>query len=181
MYFSRPATGKAPPVIASLDHLPTAWGGLFAAAGRQKGSSQCGELAEPARPEGLCRALPRQPVGAGHARPATWRTLQFSGLSPFLYCFVGKCPAPLHGGQRAGRPTNSRLRQGLYPSRGVATICGASGTPPPRLLSSLFATIYSPQQFLRCYPVQLRQRQQVCRAGVCAAVLPFGDRLTADA
>ena len=94
MYFSRPAKGKAPPVIASLDHLPTAWGGLFAAAGRQKGSSQCGELAEPARPEGLCRALPRQPVGAGHARPATWRTLQFSGLSPFLYCFVGKCPAP---------------------------------------------------------------------------------------
>ena len=94
MYFSRPATGKAPPVIASLDHLPTAWGGLFAAAGRQKSSSQCGELAEPARPEGLCRALPRQPVGAGHARPATWRTLQFSGLSPFLYCFVGKCPAP---------------------------------------------------------------------------------------
>ena len=152
MYFSRPAKGKAPPVIASLDHLPTAWGGLFAAA---------------------CR---------GRACPA--RDLTDIAIFRFVSFFILLCrqvSSPLHGGQRAGRPTNSRLRQRIYPSRGVATICGASGTPPPRLLSSLFAAIYSPQQFLRCYPVQLRQRQQVCRAGVCAAVLPFGDRLTADA
>ena len=101
MYFSRPATGKAPPVIASLDHLPTAWGGLFAAA---------------------CR---------GRACPA--RDLTDIAVFRFVSFFILLCrqvSSPLHGGQRAGRPTNSRLRQGLYPSRGVATICGASETPP---------------------------------------------------
>ena len=47
-------TGKAPPTFASLGHLPTYVRRLFAAKGRQKGSSLCGELAELARPEGLC-------------------------------------------------------------------------------------------------------------------------------
>ena len=34
-------------------HLPTAWGGFFAGKARATGSSRSGELAEPARPEGL--------------------------------------------------------------------------------------------------------------------------------
>ena len=133
MYFSHPATGKAPPVITSLDHLPTAWGGLFAAAGRQKGSSQCGEVAEPAKPEGLCRALPQQPVGARHARPATWRTSQFSGLSPFLYCFVGKCPAPSTAARGLAALQTPVYGKGFIPPGARQQSAGRWGRRPPQI------------------------------------------------
>ena len=46
-------TGKAPPVIAALDHLPCK-GRLSRGQGPRKKAPLTGELAEPARPEGLC-------------------------------------------------------------------------------------------------------------------------------
>ena len=45
-------TGKAPPVIAALDHLPCE-GRLSRGQGPRKKAPLTGELAEPARPEGL--------------------------------------------------------------------------------------------------------------------------------
>ena len=46
-------TGRAPPVIASLDHLPAMRGGFHGRLCRPKKASLTGGLAEPARPEGL--------------------------------------------------------------------------------------------------------------------------------
>ena len=46
-------TGKAPPVIAALDHLPCE-GRLSRGRSPRKKAPLTGELAEPARPEGLC-------------------------------------------------------------------------------------------------------------------------------
>ena len=46
---------KAPLALALPGQLPTLWGALFGRQGRPRKPPLTGEVAEPARPEGLCR------------------------------------------------------------------------------------------------------------------------------
>ena len=58
----------------------------------------------------------------------------FFGIKPLLGLLCRAKSCPLRGGVRAPRPTFSRKRGrrgGIYPSRDVYGIRGASGTPPP--------------------------------------------------
>ena len=62
--------------------------------------------------------------------------LSFFGIKPLLGLLCRAESCPLRGGVRAPRPTFSRKRGrrgGIYPSRDVYGIRGASGTPPPTL------------------------------------------------